>query len=255
MAGAPTAGTAAALDVTVKNAGPSAASDVRVRLEIEDTVTITSAPSHCTRSTTPRGSQVAECRWPDLAAGEATASIVTVNVPAGVRGTFKATARVTATGRDADGTNDASTLALPVVVRTDLGLTVERPGAATTTSEPHAQTLTVRNAGPSAATSVRLDAPVPAGAKFVSASTGCTHAKGLVRCLVGELGPGESRSLTLVLQSDEPARAPAAGMARVEGAAGEIDANPADNAAPFSVPAAAGPRSSAKQSAGSGIRR
>jgi uncharacterized repeat protein (TIGR01451 family) len=61
-------------------------------------------------------------------------------------------------------------------------------------------TLTATNAGPLAATDVRIVDALPAGAQFVSASSGCTYASGTVTCRAATLGVGANVTFSIVVQ-------------------------------------------------------
>ncbi len=57
--------------------------------------------------------------------------------------------------------------------------------------------LTVTNNGPLIATGVRVTNTLPAGATFVSASSGCTHAAGIVTCTSASLAAGSALTFTI----------------------------------------------------------
>ena len=212
------AGAPVTLDVVVANAGPGTASAVQLRLELPDTATITSAPAGCVRSIASERGPIAECALPDLEPGATTPVSITLQVSALARGTLRATARVASAEPDPKRANNTSTLARPILVRADLGVTVAPVPGPVTAGEPMTWTLTIHNAGPSAATLVRLDAVVPAGAALVSAPPACAVAKGVVRCPAGDLLPGESRTVSLVLRADGPTGRDLAGKVTVASA-------------------------------------
>jgi uncharacterized repeat protein (TIGR01451 family) len=230
----PVAGTPATLTFTVTNAGPSTAGGVRVRLNLTNKVTIASAPPGCAFSAAP-GGPIAECPLPDLGPGASAPVVVTVQVPPFARSMLSATARVTGADRDPRGANNAAALARPILVHANLGLTATPAGVPANAGEPLTHRLLVRNAGPSAATGVHIDAPLPAGTAFVSASAGCTFNSGSVRCLTDDLEPGASRAVFVAVRLDELTSNRIAGAATVTSAAGEVDPNPADNAATLAV--------------------
>lgn len=60
--------------------------------------------------------------------------------------------------------------------------------------------LTVSNNGPQAATNVVLTDTLPAGALFISATTGCTHSAGIVTCVLGTLANGASSVVNIVIR-------------------------------------------------------
>jgi uncharacterized repeat protein (TIGR01451 family) len=69
--------------------------------------------------------------------------------------------------------------------------------------DPLTYTLMATNHGPNAAPdAIVLDA-LPAGATFVSASPGCTHAAGHVECALGALAPGESATVTITVTAKD----------------------------------------------------
>jgi uncharacterized repeat protein (TIGR01451 family) len=83
-------------------------------------------------------------------------------------------------------------LPLPAGGEADLAVTIAPPAGA----EPGMQmnyTLTVTNNGPSAASNVSLDSPLPAGLTFKSASGDCT---GSFPCTFPSLASGESKTVT-----------------------------------------------------------
>jgi uncharacterized repeat protein (TIGR01451 family) len=61
-------------------------------------------------------------------------------------------------------------------------------------------TITVSNAGPSAATGVSLTDTLAAGVSFVSAVSsqgGCSHSAGIILCSLGEMNPGDTVSIQI----------------------------------------------------------
>jgi uncharacterized repeat protein (TIGR01451 family) len=69
--------------------------------------------------------------------------------------------------------------------------------------DPLTYTLVATNNGPNAAPDARLLDTLPAGATFVSASPGCTHAAGHVECALGALAPGESATVTITVTAKD----------------------------------------------------
>ncbi|MDP1680236.1 MAG: IPTL-CTERM sorting domain-containing protein [Burkholderiales bacterium] len=61
-------------------------------------------------------------------------------------------------------------------------------------------TLSVSNNGPQTATNVVLSDTLPAGALFISATTGCTHSAGVVTCALGTLANGASSLVNIVIR-------------------------------------------------------
>ena len=78
----------------------------------------------------------------------------------------------------------------------NVGVAATGPGAPVAIGTPFAYTLTVSNAGPAAASNVRLTDTLPEGTQFVSATTTagtCQHANGTLLCTLGPLGSGAPR--------------------------------------------------------------
>jgi uncharacterized repeat protein (TIGR01451 family) len=63
-------------------------------------------------------------------------------------------------------------------------------------------TLTVSNAGPSAATQVRIEDPLPAGLSFVSGSSGCSETAGVVTCLIDQLPAQQTAAAVITVTVD-----------------------------------------------------
>jgi uncharacterized repeat protein (TIGR01451 family) len=92
----------------------------------------------------------------------------------------------------------ASVSVLPEPEEADLSVTKEGP-AMVYVGEDITYLLTVANAGPADATGVFLTDILPVGVTFVSASTGCVEAEGIVTCDVGDLAAGASVEITIVV--------------------------------------------------------
>jgi uncharacterized repeat protein (TIGR01451 family) len=103
-------------------------------------------------------------------------------------------------------------------------------------------TITVRNAGPDTAVNIALTDTVPTGTTFQSLtpSTGCTTPSvggtGVVICSIGDLGPGESKELDLVVQV-AAASGSVTNIAAV--AAATSDPTPGNNSATVVTPVSA----------------
>jgi|GEM_PF-2237521 len=63
-----------------------------------------------------------------------------------------------------------------------------------------AYTLTATNAGPLIGTNVRVTNTLPSGATFVSASSGCSYASGVVTCIASSLASGTNISFIINVQ-------------------------------------------------------
>jgi uncharacterized repeat protein (TIGR01451 family) len=65
-------------------------------------------------------------------------------------------------------------------------------------------TITVTNRGPDAATNVVVTDTLPSGVTFVSASSGCVHAAGVVTCNLGNIPAGGFVTITIVVTVTAP---------------------------------------------------
>ncbi|HET9667035.1 MAG TPA: FG-GAP-like repeat-containing protein, partial [Desertimonas sp.] len=82
----------------------------------------------------------------------------------------------------------------------NVGVAATGPGAPVAIGTPFAYTLNVSNAGPAAASNVRLTDTLPEGTQFVSATTTagtCQHANGTLLCNLGALGSGAAATIVL----------------------------------------------------------
>jgi uncharacterized repeat protein (TIGR01451 family) len=102
-------------------------------------------------------------------------------------------------GLFAVASDTASVSVLPPIIE-EADLSVDKDGPAMVyVGEDISYLLTVANAGPADATGVFLTDILPVGVTFVSASTGCVEAEGIVTCDVGDLAAGASVEITIVV--------------------------------------------------------
>jgi uncharacterized repeat protein (TIGR01451 family) len=113
----------------------------------------------------------------------------------------------------------------------DVALTAAPGPAAAQVGQPLTNTFTVSNAGPSAATDVTFDSPLPAGATLATAGASqgsCAPAGAGAHCTLGALAPGAAATVTMTLlpsQAGSLAASPSV-------SADEFDPAPANNQAP-----------------------
>ncbi len=93
-------------------------------------------------------------------------------------------------------------------------------------------TLTVRNQGTTSLSGVTLTDTLPAGAAFVSATTGCTNAAGTVTCALGTLAGSATTTVTIVVSADTVGTA----VNQASVSSGTTDPNTSNNTASTSVP-------------------
>ncbi|HZF09807.1 MAG TPA: ExeM/NucH family extracellular endonuclease [Thermoanaerobaculia bacterium] len=208
-----TAGTNLTYTITVTNAGPSTAASVSLSDTLPAGTTFVSLASpggwSCTTPSVGAGGTVS-CSVGSLAAGSAVFTLVVAVGPAVTAGTVLSnTATASSTTSDPNPGNESGTATTTVAASADLSVTKVDTPDPVTAGNNLTYTITVTNAGPSAAATVALSDTLPAGTTFVSlASPGgfsCTTpsvgAGGTVSCSVGSLGVG-SAVFTLVVAVD-----------------------------------------------------
>jgi len=97
-----------------------------------------------------------------------------------------------------DGAFGSITLNRQLSLQADLLLSIPSPASAPAGSDV-AYLAGVANNGPSLAEGVTLNAVLPAGAQLVSASPGCSVVPGGVSCTLGDLAPGTTVELQIVV--------------------------------------------------------
>jgi uncharacterized repeat protein (TIGR01451 family) len=182
--------------LTVLNRGPGQATNVTVNDVLPSTLTFVSASATQGSCSNKKGTLT--CKVGTLANG-ATATI-TIGVKAGAAGQVTNTATVTAGQADPDTSNNSATAATMVTPAADLALSktvsTKKPAA----GSPLAYTLTVTNAGPSAASGVTVSDTLPVNESFVTASAGCSHSGQTVTCTATSLAIGAKATFTLNVQ-------------------------------------------------------
>ena len=183
--------------ITVTNLGSSTASNVVVSDVLPAGAIFVSASSGGTNN----GGVVT---WPTLVNfinGARTNYTVTITAPA--NGTLTSLVYSTSITADPDPSNNNGTSANNQVVTAvtplaDVATTVTGP-TGVFAGENFSYTVTLTNAGPSAAGSVLAGDTLPAGAGFVSASDGGTLSGGVVNWSLASLASGASASFTVTV--------------------------------------------------------
>jgi uncharacterized repeat protein (TIGR01451 family)/CSLREA domain-containing protein len=189
-------GTPFTYTLSVTNAGPSQAENVVLHHPLPDGVTLGSAPGCSPQTGTIR------CALGTLALGEERRLSVSVRAPAAPT-QLRARASVTSEMTDPLPGNNGAEALIPVIADPppaggDLALVKQAPSAAEVGSSLR-YSLVVVNHGPETATSVAVTDTLPSGVVFASASEGCAHDAGTVRCILGTMGPGVSVGVTLTV--------------------------------------------------------
>ncbi len=102
--------------------------------------------------------------------------------------------------RDTDSANGITTPRLNLLAAVNQGTAVSLSGSGPTqavSGNTASYSITVTDSGPLTATNVVLTDTLPAGATFVSASSGCTLVSGSVRCVLGTLANGAHATISI----------------------------------------------------------
>jgi uncharacterized repeat protein (TIGR01451 family) len=175
-----------------------------------------------------------------------TATITIVVAPTATAiPTITDTASVTATTADPNTLNNSSSLSIGVSPDADLTLTVVPSVTTVQVGQSLTYTYTVVNNGPSAATSVAIDDPLPVGMSFVggTATVGTTVTTppsvvgSDVIATLGTMNAGQTATVTITLMPSGAALPSVTNTANVS--SGLIDPNPADDTVSVTTPVTA----------------
>ena len=185
-------GSESVFTLTVRNAGPSVARDVELEDALPAGLTFVSVDdARCSEA-----AGTVSCAFGDLAVDVPVT--VHVTVTGSLEGAWRNEATVTTTTPQPPGgglpdRDDATVNVGPVA---ELAIVKTGPATVAAGGEVTWQ-LEVANNGPDPATGVTVTDTLPAGTTFVSASSGCAEAGGVVSCAVGALAVGERATLEL----------------------------------------------------------
>ncbi len=185
--------------IRVTNAGPSDATAVTVHDVLPSQV---SYVTHQTsQGTCTEAAGTLDCNLGTLTPTQEI--VITVKVTAIGEGDFDNTATVDSPTPDPTTRDHTSTT--PATVLPAIDLSVVKTGPATVAAGADiAYSLVVANAGPSDATGVKVRDTLPAGTTFVSASSGCIEASGVVTCDIGALAAGADTTLQITVRAPVP---------------------------------------------------
>jgi uncharacterized repeat protein (TIGR01451 family) len=181
-------------EISVTNAGPSAAQSVTMSDTLPAALHFVSSPQACTAA-----GQVVTCTQPLLAPGATATFELLVRLDEAYTGNgsdLTNIATVTSPTPDPNPTNNTTPpVAPPAIVPGSADLTLVKtgpvgpvPGGGEIT-----YTLVVTNQGPNAASAVVVEDPTPSGLTFIATSGDCTTA---FPCALGTILPGLSKTIT-----------------------------------------------------------
>lgn len=179
-----TAGQNITFTVTVTNNGPSTANNVVVSDPTPPNLTFVSNTGGCT--------SVYPCNLGPLTNGQVVTITSTYSTSASFSGNITNTASVSSTTTDPNNTNDSASKTINVGAQADLAVTKSGPASANT-GQNITYTVSVKNNGPSPATSVVVNDATPVGLAFISNTGGCATP---YPCNLGTLNSGQTVSIT-----------------------------------------------------------
>src|SRR5439155_533555 len=185
--------------VSVANAGPSAAANVRMDDLLPSQTTFRSVTSPASWTCTTPMTGTVTCTTPSLASGATATFTLAVQVSATALdgSTISNTATVSSATFDSNTGNNSAT-ATTTVRAADLAITKSAPTEATSGTDI-TYLLSVTNNGPTTSSGGTVTDILPAGVSFKSASAGCTPGTGTVTCSFGTLVSGSSVSFYIVV--------------------------------------------------------
>ncbi len=193
-------GTDTTIPFAVTNAGPFAASQLRVGIELPPqlayrSVTLTNGICDASDPT------AILCTVTSLGVGGSLSGVITAAGTLPGAGDVDIT--VSARERDDDVSDNRISVPRAVAQISDLALSGGFPNSSMNTGGQAALGLTLRNGGPSNATNAVVTVQLPSGLLFQSSSGGvpCTGSSGTLTCTVGSLASGQSVQMTITLVS------------------------------------------------------
>ncbi|MGQ0670200.1 MAG: COG1361 S-layer family protein, partial [Actinomycetota bacterium] len=211
--------------ITVTNNGDATAHDVVVTDTLPAGLTITSVSGpNCSVV-----GQTATCNVGDLAPGASVE--ITINVTADEGACPSVTNQATVTFDQGDGSVSVGSNPVTVGVncQPDVGIVknADAPGGGVVAGESFSYTITVTNNGTGTAHNVIVTDTVPDGLTIDSVDgPNCSVNGQTVTCLIGDLGPGESVTITINVTATEDACPSVTNTATVTHDEGSAESNP-----------------------------
>ena len=196
--------------LTVKNAGPEAATQVSVVDTLPSEVSFVSAKSSQGSCSGSESSVI--CELGSLEAGAEAEVLIDVLVIKNIQvEVITNAASVQAAESDSDTTNNSDQEITQVDVsespEIDLSVTKSDFPDPVAPGDGLAYKLAVSNLGPDTATKVRLTDRLPPEVLFQSADGNCFHSNGLVTCDLGTIPSGASQEVTILVEVNKGTKA------------------------------------------------
>ena len=190
--------------LTITNAGPQAATNVRVLDLVPNATTVVDISVDNPDATGEYCSLSGVCSLGTVY----TTTTATVTLVLLVAGDFADadlvnSAVVIADQRDPNAANNIDDVTTSVTTSADLFITKSDFTDPVMAGETLLYQLIVTNTGPSAARSVRVTDTLPTGASFVGASVQCNEGGGVVVCTAGDLAVGQQMSFLIQVRIDQ----------------------------------------------------
>ncbi|MBB2987761.1 DUF7507 domain-containing protein [Terracoccus luteus] len=203
--GAPVPGRPVTYTVTVRNAGPSTATEVVLTDPLDPALTGATATSTAGSCSTAGGDVT--CALGAVAPSGVVTVTVTADLDRAFTGTLTNTATVRTATVDPDRTNDSDTVSVVTAPSAGLSISKTLEPAAPVPGAPVTYTLTVTNDGPSTATGVlvidQLDTALTAVTATADDQSPCTvSATDLLTCPLAPVAPGERVTVTVTATLD-----------------------------------------------------
>lgn len=214
----------------VTNNGPDTAREVVVSDPFPEGLEFVAAKAPCAKT----GEEV-RCALGSLAKGDSATLEFLVRIPSSAEEGFVNTATVTSETPDPDLSNNEDTAAVPLLPEADLRIEKVALPPKLTAGDHVAYLLLVHNSGPSDATDVTVNDPIPAAVHLLAARPTqgtCSVLLGL-RCELGRIAVGGNAVILAVGQVAPDAAGTIPNTSTVTG--GQVDPDPGDNESSASI--------------------
>ena len=191
-------------DISVRNDGPSGATNVVITDAVPAQVAlpVTLSPDPASGNCTIAGRDVS-CTFPSLPSGSTAKVRITGTLDPATQGqTLTNTAGATANQPDPDPDDNEDTVTEDIGGKANLIVTKADSPDPVRAGNTLTYTLRVENQGPSVARAVQVTDTLPAALSLDTVPADCATADQDVLCLAGDLAVGGSRTFTLVTTVD-----------------------------------------------------